>query len=365
MAVTNVFFTTNYTSMLQRVVQEVVSDPTKYLGVKYIPSRNVPSDVVQADIIEAYGGLTIEHSYDSDVEYVQKPSTRTEEFKPGVYREAIHWGEADILKLRKLGQNDRSQRGIRQYINMSVDKLNLRLEQRLEKLRWDAIFTGGFSYFNRTFSYGIPSTNQVTPIGAVWSTDGINANNAANPLTDLRFWCTGGQANFRKYKITKIISNPNTARWFLDNTNVRAYIQNAMANPTFKSYGVNEVAGFFIPGAPEWEIYDGWYMTESYSDTNNPNRPVASNANYFIPDGYLFFETALPDQNQIGELQLGLNLADGSIDNPGMGKFLVVDENVAPGTKGGPGNPWIDIVCGANAGVNLYRAFDVLTAKVV
>lgn len=360
----NVFFTDQYTSLLQRVVQEIVTDPKTYKGIQYIPAVSLPVDTIQADIIEAYGGLTNEHLLGTDPEYIQRFSVRQEEFKPPSYREAIHWTEKEILHLRKLGQNDRSQRGVRQYINKAVDQLNVRLEARMEKLRWDAIFTGGFTFFNRSFSYGIPAANQATLLGAKWSLDGVNANNSANPLLDVRYWCTGGYAPFRKYKIQKIVTNPNTARWFLDNSNVRNYIANAFANPSVKEYGVNDVLKFFIPGAPVWEIYEGWYQTFAKSDGANPQRQVASNATYFIPDGAIYFDVTLPDNNQIGELVLGIHLAEGTVDEPGSGKFLVVDENIAPGTKGGPKNPYIDIVSGFNGGVNLYRSFDVLTGQV-
>lgn len=363
--VTNQFFTDQYTSLIQRVIQEVVTDPTQYLGVKYLPTLSVPVDTIQADVIEATGGLANEHVIGTDPKYIQRFSVRQQEFKPPAYREKILFDEKDILHLRELGKNDRSERGVRQYLNKAVDQINRRLEARMEYLRWQAIFTGGFSYLNRTFSYGIPSSLQATPLGAVWSSDLINANNSANPLLDLRYWLTGGYSSFRKYKIRKIVSNPNTARWFLDNSNTRSYIQNAFANPSVKEYGVNDVLKFMIPGAPEWEIYNGWYQTQSFSDATNPQRAVASDAIFFIPDGYMYFDVTLPDDNTIGELTLGLHMATGALDNPGFGKFLVPDENIAPGTKGGPANPYIDLVGGFNGGVNLYRAFDTLTAKVV
>lgn len=371
MGVTNVFFTDQYTSLLQRVVQEVVTDPKQYLGIKYIPSVSLPVDTIQADVIEAYGGLTNEHLLGTDPEYIQRFGVRQQEFKPPTYREAIHWNEKDILHLRKLGQNDRSQRGIRQYINKAVDQLNVRLEARMEYLRWQAIFTGGFTFMGRTFSYNVPAANQATLLGAKWSLDGTNTNNAANPLIDLRYWLTGGYAPFRKYAITGILSNPNTARWFLDNSNTRSYIQNAFANPSIKEYGVNDVLKFMIPGCPTWEIYNGWYQTQqvgagtpTLGGTPGPNQITVSNANFFIPDGAILFSVTLPDQNQIGELVLGLHLAEGTLDNPGYGKFLVVDENIAPGTQGGPKNPYVDLVAGINGGVNLYRAWDTLTAQV-
>jgi hypothetical protein len=61
----------------------------------------------------------------------------------------------------------------------------------------------------------------------------------------------------------------------------------------------------------------------------------------------------------------GVNLGSGTIDSPGYGKFLVIDDNTAPGTKGGPGNPYMDIIAGVYAGPKLDRSFDVLTAKVI
>jgi len=353
------------------VVQEVVTDPSKFLGVKYIPAISLPVDTIQADVTEAYGGMTNDHLLGTDPEYIQRAGVRSEEFKPPAYREAIQFNEKDILHLRRLGQNDRSQRGIRQYINKAVDKLNARLETKMEYLRWQAIFSGGFSYFGRTFSYNIPSGNNATPLGQNWSTDGINANNSANPMLDVRYWLCGGLPSFRKYKITKIVSNPNTARWFLDNSNVRSYIQNAVANPSIKEYGVNDVLQFFIPGAPVWEIYNGWYQTESTGSGTPteggdplPDQITVSDAIYFILDGKIFFEVALPDNNTIGEMVLGIHLAEGTIDNPGYGKFLVVDEQIAPGSAGGPKNPYIDLVSGFNGGVNLYRSWDTLTATV-
>ena len=46
-------------------------------------------------------------------------------------------------------------------------------------------------------------------------------------------------------------------------------------------------------------------------------------------------------------------------------RILVIEDNTAPGTKGGPMNPYIDLVAGVYGGVKLDRGFDVLTAKVV
>lgn len=359
---TNEWFTDEYTSTLQKLIQEVVNDPSTYMGAKYLPSISLPQSRIRTEVIEATGGLTNEHVPGTDPKYIQSFGTRVQEYVPPKYKEKIHYDEAKLLYLRELGNNDRGIRGARQYIDKSVDQLNRRLEARIEKLRWDAILDGGFDYMGKSFSFGIPAANTATPLGANWSTDGINANNTANPLLDIRYWTMGGYAPFRKYKISKMIMNPNTARWILDNTNTVSRVQNYYSAENFGAYELNKSIQLLIPGAPEAVIYDGWYQTET---VNADGKIVVSDAVYFIPDGRIFFEVSnLPGGDMIGEFVQAAHLADGSIDNPGEGKFLVVEDNTQPGTKGGPSNPYLDLVAGVYGGAKLDRPFDVLTATV-
>lgn len=356
----NEFFTNEYTEVIQKVVKEVVNDPSTYIGSKYLPSVALPVSRVRTEVIEASGGITEEHMPGTSPKYVQSFGTRVQEYQPPFYKEAIHWDEQRILFLRELGANGRNIRGVQQRIDLDIDRLNRRLEARIEKQRWDTIFNGGFSWMGKTVSFGIPAANAETPTAA-WSGDGLVANNSANPIQDLRYWVLGGSDAWRKYNITKIVMNPNTARWILDNSNTRAYLTSFGANPVINSYDLNKTLQFLIPGLPEVEIYKGWYQTESV-DANG--KITVSDAIYFIPDGKLFFECSLPGNDKIGEFVQTLHLASGSIADPGVGKFLVVEDNTQPGTKGGPMNPYVDIVAGVYGGVKLDRAFDVLTADV-
>lgn len=357
----NGFITTEMTQVLQKMVREVVNDPSTYYGSKLIPSVQLPTETVYTEVVEATGGLTKPHAIGTDPEYISSFGTRIQEFKAPSWRESIHYDEKKILHLRELGKNDRSGRGIRQRITLDVDRLNRRLEARIEKLRWDAIFAGGFDYMGKTFSYGLPAGLQVLPLGQNWSTDGINANSSANPLLDIRYWVLGGYAPFRKYKFAKMVINPNTARWILDNTNVQSLVKTYFSAENFGAYELNKTIQMLIPGAPEIVIYDGWYQDESVVN----GKVTVGDAIYFIPDGKIFFEQGnLPDGDKIGEFVQGIHLAEGTIDAPGFGKFLVIDDNTAPGTKGGPKNPYIDLVSGVNGGVKLDRPFDVCTATV-
>lgn len=358
----NQFITTEHTQVLQKLIQEVVNDPTTYLGSKYIPSVALPVREIYTEVIEANGGLTAEHVIGTDPLYIRSFGTRTQKFMPPAFKEAIHYDEQKILDLRELGQNDRSKRGVRQYIDKDVDRLNRRMEARIELFRWQSIFNGGFSYLGQTFSYGIPAGNTAVPLGAKWSLDNVSANDSADPIKDIRYWVDGSYAAFRKYKITKLIMNGNTARWILDNANTRTYIQNAFANPNIANYTLEQVLGFMIPACPPVEIYKGWYQTET---VDGDGKIVVGDAIYFIPDGKIFFECSLPGGDLIGEFVQGLHLSTGTVDNPGFGKFLVVEENIAPGTKGGPKNPYIDLIGGVYGGVKLDRPMDVITANVL
>lgn len=358
----NQFLTNEYTEVIQKLVREVINDPSTYLGSKYMPSIALPVNKIRWEVIEATGGLTGEHVPGTAPKYVQRFGSRVEEFQPAFYKEAIHYAEQDILFLRELGNNDRNVRGVQQYIDLSIDRLNRRIEARIELNRWRSIFDGGYSYLGKTISFGIPSGNKAVPVGAAWSTDGISANASANPIVDLRYWLTGGLASFRKYNVSKIVMNPNTARWLLDNTNTRTFLTSYGANPALTGYDVNKVLNFLIPGLPEVEVYKGWYQVESV-DSNG--KITVGNAVYFINDGEIFFEVSnLPGGDIIGNFVQTLNLADGSVNQPGAGKFLVIDDNTAPGTKGGPSNPYLDLVAGVYGSSVLYRPFDTLTAYV-
>jgi hypothetical protein len=302
MSLVNTFLTTEYTEVIQKLIREVVNDPKTYVGSKYLPSVALPVRKVRTEVIEASGGLTNEHVIGSAPKYVQSFGTRVQEFEPPAFKEAIHYDEAKILFLRELGNNGRNVRGIRQYIDLDMDRLNRRLEARLEKLRWDTIFNGGFSYLGKTISFGIPAGNQVVPVGAVWSLDSLTANPAATPLKDIRFWLQGGTSAFRKYTISKMVMNPNTARWILDNSNTLSYLTSYGANPAITEYDVNKALSFLIPGAPPVEIYKGWYQNETIVS----GKVTVSDAVFFIPDGYIFFEvTNLPGNDRIGEVVQG------------------------------------------------------------
>lgn len=356
-------FAAAHTRVLQEVIREIETDPAEYLGSKYMPSLEMPSASVFVDVWEARGGLIKEHTLGTDPQSAPRRQFRTQQYAPGAYKEFIRFNEGDILRLRELGLNDQSKRGIRQHLNENALALNNRIEARMELLRWQAIFNGTYVYDGKTVDFGKPSANNVAPVTPWGANDGsgnfTTANPAATPIQDMRYWVLGGYSTFRKYKITKIIMNANTERVFLDNPAVQSLIQNRFAAGEYKVHDMNSVLGFLIPGMPPIEIYKGWYQSEAVNATSG--LITQSDAIYFIPDGKIFFECKLPDSNKIGDVVMTLNLANGSVDAPAPGKFILVDEHI----EDRPGNPYIDVIGGFYGGPRLKRAFDTLTANVI
>jgi hypothetical protein len=354
-------FAAEHTRVLQEVIREIETDPTEYLGAKYMPSIEIPASTVFVDVLEARGGLVKEHTMGTDPQSAPRRQFRTQQYSPGAYKEFIRFNEGDILRLRELGLNDQSKRGIRQHLNENALVLNNRIEARMELLRWQAIFNGSYVYDGKTVDFGKPAAHDVAP-AIPWGTlsGGVmSANNASNPVLDMRYWIMGGYAPFRKYVISKIVMNANTARIVLDNTSVQSLIQSRFAAETYNLHDINAVMGFLIPGMPEIEIYKGWYQSEAVDATSGAI--TVSDAIFFIPDGRVFFECKLPDNNKIGDIVMSLSLANGSVDAPAPGKFILVDEHI----EDRPGNPYIDVIGGFYGGPRLKRAFDVLTATVI
>lgn len=356
-------FATEHTRALEEVIREIETDPTEYLGAQYMPSREMPTASIFVDVWEARGGLIKETTLGQDPQHGARRQFRTQQFSPGYYSETIRFNQEDILKLRELGLNDQSKRGIRQHLNENALVLNNKIEARMELLRWQAILNGTYVYDGKTVDFGKPGNHDVAPVNPWGLNDGFgnftDTNPAATPIQDLRFWIMGGYAPFRKYKITKVIMNPNTERVFLDNPNVQSLIQNRFAAESYKMNNINEVLGFLIPGMPPVEVYKSWYQNE----TQDPTTGLISvgDAVFFIPDGRLYFECKLPDNNKVGDVAMTLNLSNGSVDNPAAGKFILVDEHI----EDRPGNPYIDVLGGFHGGPRLKRAFDVLTGTVI
>lgn len=351
-----------YTRALGEVIREIEPNPDLYRGIRYMPAVDRPTNNVYVDVWEATGGATLEHTLDTDPLNIQKKAFRTMQFSAGSYREGIRFGESDILRLRELGTNDLSKRGIQQHLEENAKRLNTRIETRQELLRWQVIFNGSYVFDGKVVDFGVPAANTVSPVANWGSVDAqtgvVTVNPAADPIADLRLWTMGGYAQFRKYTIKAMVMNPNTERMFLANPKVQEQIRPFLASGIISGYETNKILGLLIPGIANIEVYKGTYFSETIDPLTG--KISVSPSTYFIPNGKIYFETELPDGNQIGEISMTLNLSNGSIEAPTAGKFVVTDQRGLANFQ----NPYIAMYSGFNGGPALTRGFDLLTATV-
>lgn len=355
-------FASDETQAVVEVINQVESDPTQYWGRQLMPALNMPTSKIYVDVWESRGGLTNERGANSDPQAIGRPQWHTQSFQPGAYEEFVRFKEQDLLFLRELGQNDQSRRGIQSMLNRTAKVLNNRIEARMELLRWQAILNGTYTYDGKVVDFAKPAQLDVAPT-IPWilelSPGVFTANPAATPIEDMRFWINGGYDPFRKYTIKEVWMGPHTQRCVLDNPQVQSLIQNRFAADTYKNHDVGELLTFLVPGMPPIKTYKGSYLPESRNAVTG--QIATGDAIYFLPAGRIFFVVEYPDDPTVGDVAMTLHLRSGTVAQPGVGKFLVVDEKIETNRS----NPYIDLLGGFNGGPRLKRGFDCLTATVI
>lgn len=359
----NSWLVNEYTQAISEVLWEVVGDPSTFIGQKILPAVNKEEHFIVTTMINDYGGLASDHLIGSDTKRIAGAGYRNQTFSPMFTKEFIQMNEKDITYLRDIFSKDLSKTGVLEYLNTFAMQLDLRMENKIEKLRWDALLYGQVEYFDDVVSYGIPVENRVYPVTAPWFLQPDNqANPAADPVKDLRYWLSGGVKLFRKYKIKDIYMNSNTARVFMDNPNTKDYIPSGwMSNTNIQSYDITKIAPFLVTGLPPITVYDGVWMPQT---EDNDGQITTGDGVYFIPDGLILFDCDFKDKSKLGDFILGINPVNLMSGSRSYGKFILIEDCTLSGTRGGLNNPFINIYGGFSGGPRINRSRNVLTADV-
>lgn len=347
--------TSAHRTSIQATVDEILAESGSQKGLQLMKVTQVPAAILEHEVISGYGGFTGERALNAEGKAVEGVSSTTKIFKPGAYQEFHRFNETELLKLRKFGTYD--ERGVTgltggelSYTTMIGKKLQVRLQNRLQKLAWDAIFTGKFSYQGIDFDFGIPSANKITA-GTDWS-----VTDTADVLTDLDnvLWNTDVT---RKYIFEEIIFNPKTGG------DIRRAIMKKFGvnNAAVLNASVTELAKYFLPNLPALVPCADMYQDESVTVDGVV---VAGAAQYFVPNDKLLLVPKLSGSMypQYGEIEITENLNDpsASIDKPAVGIYTFIDEKGLEQRK----NPHVDVVAGFNGGANLKRPNDVIILSV-
>jgi hypothetical protein len=340
---------------IQATVDEILAEGGSQKGLQLMKVTQVPAAILEHEVISGFGGKTQERAMGSQGKQVAGVSSKTKIFKPGSYQEFHRFNETEILKLRKFGTlGDRGVTGMTDgelsFTGMVGKKLQVRLQNRLQQLAWDAIFTGKFVYEGIEFDFGIPAANLITA-ATDWS-DTANADVLAD--LDNLLWNTDVT---RKYIIEEIIFNPKTGG------DIRRAIMKkyGVNNSNILNATVTELGRYFLPNLPALNP-----CLDSYQDeTVDANGVVtAGAAQYFVPNDKLLIVPKLAGTMypQYGEIEIveNINAPGATLDRPDVGIYTFIDEKGLEEKK----SPYVDVVAGFNGGANLKRPNDVIILSV-
>lgn len=340
------------TAVIAAVVDEITAKPMEQLGLKLMPVKAYPQHLIYVDQVSGFGGLLGEREFGAEGKVSTVSSATTLEYSPAAYQDSKRFTEKDLIALRRLGGiGDRGATGITSgaldFMGRAAEDLKWKLINRLNKLAWDSLFTGIWTFNGVTkANFGIPTA--ITP-ASTWSN-----NTSSTPMKDLLTILRTNPAIF-KYKIKEIIINPVTAVAFLESAEVR----NVVINNAFAVGDLNKAKDILYPGLPPFVVCaDAWQ-----DQVVTAGVVTHSAATYFIPN---YGALLVPDFSgymypQLGEIQMTYNMNDpaSTVENPAMGVYTFVDEQGLQHRKA----PWVDVVCGFNGGPAVIRQNDVLIVQ--
>jgi hypothetical protein len=340
--------------VITAVVDQITASPGEAYGLQLMPPVNYPASILIHEVVSGFGGLTGERALDEKGKAIVGGDSETRFFKPGAYQEHRKYTEQDLLMLRRLGSiGDRGVTGLTSgeldWLTRDTQKLELRLKNRLQKLAWDALFTGQWSWKGQLVDFAIPGGNALSA-ATDWSVAATGT-----PLADL--WAIQTtNALVMKYVVKEYVINPKTAADIMKTAEVREVLKNY----NIVNNDINVVAKFLYPGLAPIKIVKDAYQDETVSG----GKAVLGNTTYFVPNDKVL---VVPDfsgklYGLYGEIQIteNLNGPGASVQAPAQGIYTFIDEKGLEEREA----PFIKVVAGFNGGPNLMRRDDVITISV-
>ena len=342
------------TAVIAAVVDEITAKPVESYGLKLMPVKAYPQHLIYHEKVSGFGGLLAERVLGEEGTHGAGSSSETIEFGPGAYQESKRFSEADLIKLRRLGSiGDRGVTGLTagalDFMSRAGEDLKVKLVNRLNKLAWDTLFNGTYTYLGATkHDFNVPAGNTVFS-ATDWSVTG-----SSTPFTDL--WnILKKNTTFFKYVYKELVINPVTEADILNSAQTR----NVIINNSAAVGDINKIAQILYPGLPPIKVVRDAYQDQTVSG----GKIVHGAATYFVPD---YKVLAVPDFGgylypEFGEIQMTYNINDPSatVENPAIGIYTFVDESGLMRRKA----PHIEVVTGFNGGANLMRSNDVMIIK--
>jgi hypothetical protein len=295
---------------LRTVIQELPYT-AKYIGNTLLPNRNVYSNNIAWDIKGPATGMIMPHSLNADPKPIEFIKLASKSQPTAFWKESAILNESDFLEIRKAGSF--SELMGRELVTTYLQKLNQRIDARIEWLIWNCLFgtvTINENNVIREIDYEIPVGNKVGPPTVPWSTIAT-----AKPLADILTWVAKfdgtGSGNATAYM------NKKTAGYLAQNAEIRDLVKQST---NVMSIGVNNISSLVIPLVGDLKdivIYNEGYINSSGVWTK------------FIPDNKVIFIGEPAPGEELGNMVFTPSLHNGSIDSPQPGKFLVTEDKTS------------------------------------
>lgn len=247
-------------SVLTGVVRDFKTDVSTFRGAPWCPivGAKPGTDTIEWDIVTGAKGMTpaVYPGAPSPI-LVHKPVAH-KSFKTVQWREKMVYSETDLLYLRQPGTYDQTYgQGM---IADDLSDLNVRVETRLEYLRWQML-AGSLTItypdtVTQTIDYEVPSGNKPT-VSVPWATAAT-----ADPVANVNAW----KLLMRGTPVQpgSLTMNQKTYNYLPAITTIRDLIQYQFGYDLVRSGGLVPMGAVSeaFQGLPI-EIYDGGYINDS------------------------------------------------------------------------------------------------------
>ncbi|MDQ5921964.1 MAG: hypothetical protein QG673_2023 [Pseudomonadota bacterium] len=331
---------------------------------EYFPEKNSKMPYIVNSILGANTGLLPARALGQPIPEVKKLGIKSTTFSAGGFAGCITFDELDMF-LRNLSSQDISENGLDTYLIYNELQLLTKTYSRKKLLIAQAAMLGQIEYeadgqFDFQANYGIPAENIVHPISGNWLNPNNTINQNAMPFQDLSY-ILDRYPPFYKFRSAymrsgKLIMNPNTADGFLNNVNNNAWARNIFGNAAiFKRATMDMWLQHMYPsGSLQAVIEDDMYVDENEV------------SHYTIPDGRILiaFDSS-SHGGSLGEFVFTPAAQKGGLLNAKPGIYTLLEDCSVPGSRGGVGNPFVNIIAGFNGLPKIANPNNILIIDVL
>lgn len=242
---------------IQKVIRDIDINKDDFMLESEVPVRDIEQTRIAVDIRKVPGGMTQAAISGAESPTVAFYGTSQYEFEPAEWREKVILTHKDMHGIRKLGTKEDVERAS-EIIARNVSDLLMRLENRMEWMRWQAM-KGSLTHTAKDVSYNV---DYKVPADCKPTLTGVDKwdQSTSDPMDDILEWLEKYQDNVAIPD--KFLFNQKLLRVILQNTKIRTLRDTLFAGqanlgnltPGNLKAIFNHYAGY------EYEVYNGGYF---------------------------------------------------------------------------------------------------------